>query len=293
MPETAFLRLLRLWDSASNPLGSGMPESAQLILIVDDREENRYISSRILRSAGFAVIEASSGREALEKIKQNPALVMLDVRLPDIIGYEVCRRIKANPETANIPVLQVSASFTSSESRVHALDSGADAYLILPAEPTVLIATVNALLRLREAEATARLAAKQWQSTFDTLSEGIALIDSDGRILKCNRALVEISGKAFSEIQGQSARSFLHTEFAFEWNEGQKARSVNGDAQTRHRWLSIRIDPIQEAEVGSGAILIITDITERKLAEEALRATDRLAAMGRLANSIAHEINNP
>src|SRR5690349_1965945 len=103
-----------------------MPESGAVILIVDDREENRYVSSRILKNAGYAVAEATSGREALQKVLENPALVVLDVRLPDIIGYEVCRRIKSNPQTANIPVLQISASFVSSESRVQALDSGAD-----------------------------------------------------------------------------------------------------------------------------------------------------------------------
>src|ERR1700719_960396 len=121
----------------------------------------------MLRNAGYSVVEACTGREALEKILLDPALVILDVRLPDMLGYEVCRRIKANPRTANIPVLQVSATFTSGESRVQALDSGADAYLTQPIEPTVLIATVRALLRLRDAEAFSRLSVKQWQSTFD------------------------------------------------------------------------------------------------------------------------------
>src|SRR6476660_9785520 len=120
-----------------------MPDRVSAILVVDDREENRYICSRILQSGGYSVIEASTGREALEKALLDPALVILDVRLPDMLGYEVCRRIKANPQTANIPVLQVSASFISSESRVQALDSGADAYLTQPVEPTLLLANVQ------------------------------------------------------------------------------------------------------------------------------------------------------
>src|SRR5690349_3438793 len=159
-----------------------MSEAAKFILIVDDREQNRYISSRILRSAGYLVEEALDGRQALEKVLEQPALMILDVRLPDILGYEVCRRVKENPQTTNIPVLLVSAAFTSTESRVQALDAGADAYLVQPLEPTVLIATVRALLRLRDAEAGTRVLAKQWQSTFDALSEGLAVLDSSWRV---------------------------------------------------------------------------------------------------------------
>src|SRR3954464_9910505 len=191
------LRFWPRWDLVWTFPEGRMSESTGHILIVDDREENRYISSRILRSAGYSVEEASTGRQGLEKILQQPALVILDVRLPDVLGYEVCRRIKENPQTVNIPVLLVSAAFVTSESQVQALDAGADAYLIQPLEPTVLIATVRALLRLRKAEAGSKLAAKQWQSTFDALSEGIALLDSDWRVVRCNRSLAQLLNKPY------------------------------------------------------------------------------------------------
>lgn len=269
-----------------------MPESGAVILIVDDREENRYISSRILKNAGFAVAEAASGREALQKVLENPAVVILDVRLPDIIGYEVCRRIKANPQTANIPVLQISASFISSESRVQALDSGAEAYLTQPMEPAVLLATVRALLRLREAEALSRLSAKQWQSTFDALSEGIALIDSQWRVARCNRAMLTLFDKTYSQIENEDVRALLRRELNYELGESDLPRAAT-DIKGGRRWFSLRLDPIRDREMAHGAILIVTEITDRKVAEEALRVSERLAAMGRLANSIAHEINNP
>lgn len=269
-----------------------MPETPAMILIVDDREENRYISSRILKNAGYVVSEAASGREALEKVLDDPAVVILDVRLPDIIGYEVCRRIKANPQTSNIPVLQISASFTSSESRVQALDSGADAYLTQPMEPAVLVATVRALLRLREAEALSRLSAKQWQSTFDALSEGIALIDPAWRVARCNRAMLSLFDKIYSQIESEDLRTLLRRELDYEIDETELPR-VATDIKSGRRWFSLRLDPIRDHEIAHGAILIVTEITDRKLAEEALRVSERLAAMGRLANSIAHEINNP
>jgi len=269
-----------------------LPDAVPVILVVDDREENRYICSRMLRNAGYSVVEACTGREALEKILLDPALVILDVRLPDLLGYEVCRRIKANPQTANIPVLQVSAAFTSSESRVQALDSGADAYLTQPMEATVLVATVRALLRLRDAEAFSRLSAKQWQSTFDALIEGIALLDADWQVVRCNRAMTKLLGKTFPEIERQDARTLLRKELDLDLSE-EDLSHVERETKRERRWFSIRIDGIGDEGFTRGAILILTELTDRKLAEEALRVAERMAAMGRLANSIAHEINNP
>ena len=75
-----------------------MPENVRAtILVVDDLEENRYVVSRILRQAGYATVEGRTGKEALEKASDLPDLILLDIRLPDMTGYEVCDRIKANP----------------------------------------------------------------------------------------------------------------------------------------------------------------------------------------------------
>lgn len=124
-----------------------------LILNVDDTEAARYAKSRILQRAGFQVIEAASGGEALAKAaSENPALVLLDTKLPDLSGFDVCRRLKQNPHTAMVLVLQTSASYVASPDRVRALDSGADNYLIEPIEPEELVANVRALLRLAKAE---------------------------------------------------------------------------------------------------------------------------------------------
>lgn len=79
------------------------------ILCVDDTEEQRYVTVRILRSAGYRVIEAATGLEALRMMSQGPLAVVLDVNLPDMIGYEVCRQIRLDPQMSSTPVLQVSA----------------------------------------------------------------------------------------------------------------------------------------------------------------------------------------
>src|SRR6185312_10386152 len=106
-----------------------MPErDPYKILHADDREENRYIISKILRNAGYEVISVSTGREAMEKAMEQPDLIILDVRLPDMLGYEVSARLKSNQMTGSIPIIQLSASFVTNESKVQALDSGADQY---------------------------------------------------------------------------------------------------------------------------------------------------------------------
>ena len=154
-----------------------MAELASRILIADDREENRYIFARILRGEGYECVEAKTAAQTLNAAMEMPDLIILDVKLPDRSGYEVCRSLKSDPRTSSISILQVSASFVSVEDRVRALEAGADGYLTHPIDRMVLIATVRALLRLRRAEAESRYAADQWQTTFNSLSEGVAVVD--------------------------------------------------------------------------------------------------------------------
>ena len=126
---------------------------SRLILNVDDYPPGRYARTKILRDAGFHVIEAQTGVETLRMLLlHRPALVLLDVNLPDQTGFEVCRQIRENPDVAATTILHVSASSIMPQHQVHGLDSGADGYLVEPLEPTVLIATVNAYLRMRRAE---------------------------------------------------------------------------------------------------------------------------------------------
>jgi signal transduction histidine kinase len=126
---------------------------SELLLNVDDDDAGRYVKSRILRLAGFEVVEAATGAAAVELIKARaPDLVLLDVRLPDVDGRDLCRQIKGEASTAQIVVLQTSASHIDTKHRVASLDAGADGYLSTPVEPEELVAHVRALLRMRKAE---------------------------------------------------------------------------------------------------------------------------------------------
>ena len=129
-----------------------MIEGVPHILVVDDNPATRYSTSRILKSAGWRISEAATGEEGFEKAIAGVDLVVLDINLPDVDGFTVCRRIRQRETTARLPVLHLSATFVSSESKVHGLEAGADGYLTHPVEPPVLIATVHAFLRTRQAE---------------------------------------------------------------------------------------------------------------------------------------------
>ena len=123
------------------------------ILVVDDTDAGRFTKTQILRRDGYQVSESSTGTEALETARAlKPDLIVLDVNLPDISGLEVCRRIKAEFSSPTIQVLQVSQTAITEDDRARGLDQGADMYLIEPFGPTVLLATVRALLRVRQAE---------------------------------------------------------------------------------------------------------------------------------------------
>jgi CheY-like chemotaxis protein len=122
------------------------------VLCVDDNEDERRALAWVLEAAGLEVEEAATGGEGLRLAEQNPGLVVLDVNLPDIDGFEVCRRIKAHPATAAIPVLHLSGVFVNPDDVSRALKEGADGYLTKPVAPEVLLAWTKALLRTRRPE---------------------------------------------------------------------------------------------------------------------------------------------
>lgn len=132
------------------------------VLVVDDSPGTRHVLASWLLKGGYAVQEAGTGREALDLLAQQPFdLVLLDVHLPDMTGFEVCELIKANRATAAVPVVHVSATATDPRDRISGLTRGADGYLTEPIERDELLAIVNALLRYHEARRTAeRLATR-------------------------------------------------------------------------------------------------------------------------------------
>ncbi|WP_327121294.1 fused response regulator/phosphatase [Streptomyces sp. NBC_01341] len=153
------------------------PDSAvATVMVLDDNDTKRYIVSSWLRRAGHTVVEAADGAEGLAQLARAsdadlPELAVVDVRLPDMSGFEVCEQIKADPRTASLPVIHVSATAIEVSDRAQGLHRGADAYLTEPIAPDELLATVTAALRYARARRRAeRLATRVAALNSSTLA---------------------------------------------------------------------------------------------------------------------------
>src|ERR1700723_2412817 len=178
------------------------------ILAVDDNPAALYATSRVLRSAGFEVIEATTGAQALAKAN-TADLIVLDVNLPDIDGFEVCRRLRARPDTSQLPVLHLSATFTSSADFALGFKAGADSYLTRPVEAPVLIATVRTLLFARHADFIRRGLDAKLRTVFNLAPAAIAIMDGQSRYESVNPAFCALTGYTVEELLGQPGDSYL------------------------------------------------------------------------------------
>jgi two-component system, cell cycle sensor histidine kinase and response regulator CckA len=167
------------------------------ILNVDDNEAGRYSVTRILKQAGFEVMEAPTGAEALKQAMKLPDLVLLDVNLPDINGFEVCRRLKSEPATQAIPILHLSATYKDTKATVNGLDGGADGYLTQPVEPPVLLAHINALIRSSRLERRLARTNRSLRALSDCNQALLRARSEFDLIRKVCRILVEVGGYRF------------------------------------------------------------------------------------------------
>jgi PAS domain S-box-containing protein len=133
---------------------------------------------------------------------------VLDVHLPDIDGVEVCRMIRANPATASLPVVHLSAEYIRNEDRVTGLNAGADGYMVHPVEPAVLIATLQALIRARTAEDELRRSEQRFRAIYDQAQSGIALLDEQGRFADVNPEMLRLLGRTREQLIGQPLAEF-------------------------------------------------------------------------------------
>jgi len=140
------------------------PTPAQ-VLVVDDEPANVRLVQAYLKAEGFRVLEAYSGAEALQHVEKGGVdLVLLDIRMPHMDGFEVCRRIRKNPACARMPVVFLTAEFNDSDSELQGLEAGADEYLHKPIQRRALVARVRNLIRLADAERDRRMASQLAQS---------------------------------------------------------------------------------------------------------------------------------
>ncbi|HUR93794.1 MAG TPA: response regulator [Gemmatimonadales bacterium] len=251
-----------------------MPEPSETILVVDDNEAERYYVARVLRREGFDVSEAGTGQDALRLAAAAPNLITLDVRLPDLSGFEVCRRLKNDPATRDIPVLHISASYTTPDAKAEGLDGGADGYLTHPVDPTELVATVRALLRARHAEVLVRAAAREWTTTFDLISDAVCLTGEGERIVRCNAAFARLMERPYTGLIGMPLGELV-PELKGSGSVLTASPRVLRIAD-RHYRVSAAPEPGRESPATSRA-WVFGDVTERERQQEALRRSEEEA----------------
>lgn len=253
------------------------PALDETILVIDDNEINRYSTGRILRQAGYQTTESASGQDGLAKAKDRPALILLDVNLPDIDGFEVCRRLRSDPATADIPIVHTSATFVSDEDRIQGLELGADGYLTRPIEPRVLVATIRSFLRVRRAEDELRQREQELQSLADNTPDLIARYDRLFRHLFVNRAMERATGQQASAFLGKTCRELgvagafcemLEASLSVAFESGKEGRMECWlETPAGRRRFSATLTPEYSGDSLGSVLFVARDVTEQYRAE--------------------------
>jgi signal transduction histidine kinase len=277
-----------------------MPDQHTQIIVIDDDDVKRYTIVHTLRRSGFEVAEGATGADAL-RLAATAALLVLDVKLHDMNGFEVCRRLKADPSTAHIPILLLSATFMGVESQVEGLDSGADAYLTSVAEPPVMVATIRALLRMRGAEERSRGNEARLRIALAAGGLGEWDLDISTGVLTCSAQCKANFGRptdlAFSLAELQEAihpddraEALAVLRRAIDRGNGYDSEYRVVCPSGEVRWILMRGQSVQFG--GHRKLIGVSlDITQQKRAEETLKEADR--RKDEFLAMLAHELRNP
>jgi PAS domain S-box-containing protein len=278
------------------------------ILVVDDDAQNRDLLERRLAREGFTTASEPNGRAALARLRREGFdIVLLDIFMPEVNGFQVLAAMKAAPELREIPVIVLSA-VDDQEHIVRSIEMGADDFLAKPFDPVVLRARIGAIFRRREAETQRAQIAQRLESLLESSGEGIFGLNADGVCTFVNRAALEMLGRPREALLGHNLHEVVHhtrpdgspyprSDCPIESvlrtgqpSRGRDERFLRADGSSFP--IEFSAHPMRHGENSDGMVVTFTDISERKQTEEHLLQTAKLESLGVLAGGIAHDFNN-
>jgi diguanylate cyclase (GGDEF)-like protein/PAS domain S-box-containing protein len=266
------------------------------ILIVDDAPDNLSVLRKLMVEQGYQTFVANSGERALEIARRvQPDLILLDVIMPGMDGFETCRELKANPLTQSIPVLFMSAR-TGQDDVVQGFDLGAVDYISKPLRMAEVCARVRTQLQIRYATDSQQEQAERLRTIVNNMAEGLLIIEPDGRIQFTNPACDAYLGYMAHELAGKSISDLLNPLVAQEYLEyfsrytaSPETAHSHGTREViiRHRTgksvcMDLTLTPMflrQPLFIG-----LLHDITHHKLSEDALQRAAMIDPLTKIAN---------
>ena len=303
------------------------------ILIVDDISENLLVLNKLLKRLDVEVIKAKSGNEALSQtLYHDFALIILDVQMPEMDGYEVADFLKSDEKTVNIPIIFVTAIDRNDTKEIRGYDKGAIDFIFKPFNEFILISKVKIFLEMYEIRiglenliidrtknlreinnkleieviknriATKKLIAAKsdLNSLINSIPSILVAFDNTGRITSMNLEAENFTEKSAQEAIGQTVSEIfpLYQKYIPNIQEiiNQK-KQINFEKikiiiNNETQFFSLAIFPLIQ-ENAKGAVMRINNITEKIKLEEMLVQSEKMLSVGGLAAGMAHEINNP
>ncbi len=281
---------------------------APKILIVDDNAANRDTLVALLEGEAFELLEADSGAEALRLAAEVlPDLLLLDVMMPGMDGFEVCRRLRAQEATADVPVILVTA-LDDQASRLTGIEAGADDFVSKPFNRAELRARVRTITRLNRYARLHRERAKleladrrirEQAALIDLDPDAIIVLDAHHQVHEWNRGAEQLYGWPAAEAVGRSLADLLTTSpddaLAVAAQEVRQTGQWRGDLSMRSRdgaRLIVESRWTYVPDTSPRTLIIDRDITEKKKDEARWLRAQRLDCLGGLASGIVHDLNN-